>query len=565
MLLACAGFVAHAQNLILINGKILTVDAKDSVAQAVAVTNGKIVAVGSNEEARKAAAPGARVIDLRGRAATPGLIDTHCHFQSVQELYGVQLSDPAITRIDDIVQRVQAKVAKAKPGEWIQGSGWDEGKLAERRYVLAADLDKVAPNNPVWLMHTTGHYGVANTYALKLAKVTRETKDPPAGTIDRDANGNPTGVFKESAAFQMITRLIPPYTRAQMKNGLVEIISGFNREGMTAVKNPGMEEGDWSLYRELLREDKLHVRIFALWRGGFTLQSAREALKQASAQPKPPRSFDGKLLSGGVKFFMDGSGGARTAWMYDDWNKGSTGKDTGNKGYPLTDPEVYRAQAKMFHEAGFHISTHAIGDRAIDWVVDTYAQLLKDTPTKGLRHGVIHCNTPTDHAIATMARLQQEYDAGYPEAQSTFMWWIGDNYAGNLGPQRALRLMPFQTYLAKGIVWSGGSDFPVTPFPARYGLWASVERRTLKGVYGEQPFGMAESVDIHAALRSYTIWAAHQLFLEKSVGSIEPGKDADIAVWDRDPYTIPAADLRNLKCELTLVRGQVVYDSNGTR
>ena len=173
MLLACAGFVAHAQNLILINGKILTVDAKDSVAQAVAVTNGKIVAVGSNEEARKAAAPGARVIDLRGRAATPGLIDTHCHFQSVQELYGVQLSDPAITRIDDIVQRVQAKVAKAKPGEWIQGSGWDEGKLAERRYVLAADLDKVAPNNPVWLMHTTGHYGVANTYALKLAKSRR--------------------------------------------------------------------------------------------------------------------------------------------------------------------------------------------------------------------------------------------------------------------------------------------------------------------------------------------------------------------------------------------------------
>ena len=460
ILLACAAVFAHAQNLILINGKILTVNPTDSVVEAVAITNGKIVAVGSNDEARKAAAAGARVIDLHGRTATPGLIDTHCHFQSVQELYGVQLSDPSIARIDDILERVKAKAAKAKPGEWIQGSGWDEGKLAERRYVLASDLDGVAPNNPVWLMHTTGHYGVANSYALRLAKITRETKDPPAGTIDRDAKGNPTGVFKESAAFGMITRLIPPYTREQRKNGLIEIISGFNKEGMTAVKNPGMDEGDWSLYQELLREDKLKVRIFALWRGGFTLQTAREALAHASALPKPPQSFDGKLLSGGVKFFMDGSGGARTAWMYDDWNKNSTGIDSGNKGYPTTDPEVYRAQAKMFHDAGFHISTHAIGDHAIDFVVDTYAQLLRDKPTQGLRHGVIHCNTPTDHAIETMARLQKEYQAGYPEAQSTFMWWIGDNYAGNLGPQRALRLMPFKTYLAKGILWSGGFGFP---------------------------------------------------------------------------------------------------------
>jgi len=561
ILLACAALLAQAQNLILVNGKILTVDSKDSVAEAVAITDGQIVAVGSNDAARKAAAPGARVIDLHGRTATPGLIDTHCHFQSVQELYGVQLSDPSISRIDDILQRVKAKVAKAKPGEWIEGSGWDEGKLAEHRYVLASDLDKVAPDNPVWLLHTTGHYGVANTYALKLAKVTRETKNPPAGTIDRDANGNPTGVFKEEAAYRIVTRLIPPYTREQRKNGLIEIISGFNREGMTAVKNPGMEDGDWSLYQELLHQDKLNVRIFALWRGGWTLASAREALAYASALPKPPQSFDGKLLSGGVKFFMDGSGGARTAWMYDDWNKNSTGTDTGNKGYPTTDPEVYRAQAKMFHNAGIHISTHAIGDHAIDWVVDTYAQLLKEKPTQGLRHGVIHCNTPTDHAIETMARLQRDYDSGYPEAQATFMWWIGDNYAGNLGPQRAQRLMPFKTYLLRGILWSGGSDFPVTPFPARYGLWASVERRTLKGTYGEQPFGTAESVDIHTALRSYTIWAAHQLFLEKTVGSIEPGKDADIAVWDRDPYTIPAADLRNMKCELTLVRGRTVYSA----
>jgi predicted amidohydrolase YtcJ len=278
---------------------------------------------------------------------------------------------------------------------------------------------------------------VANSYALRLAKITRETKDPPSGTIDRSADGNPTGVLKEQAAFRMVTDLIPPYTREQKKKGLLSIIAGFNKEGMTAVKNPGIDEEDWSLYRELLRENKLDVRVFALWRGGSTLQSAREALARASALPEPPQSYDSLLVSGGIKLFMDGSGGARTAWMYQDWNKNSTGTDTGNKGFPTTDPEVYRAQVKMFHQAGLHVSTHAIGDHAIDWVVDTYSQALSEKPTHGLRHGVIHCNTPTDHAIETMARLQKEYDAGYPEAQAEFMWWIGDNYAGNLGPKRA--------------------------------------------------------------------------------------------------------------------------------
>jgi predicted amidohydrolase YtcJ len=145
------------------------------------------------------------------------------------------------------------------------------------------------------------------------------------------------------------------------------------------------------------------------------------------------------------------------------------------------------------------------------------------------------------------------------------MWWIGDIYAGNFGPERAARLNPFQTYLAKGIQWGGGSDYPVTPFPARYGIWASVARETLHGGYGARPFGTAESVDVHTALRSYTAWAARQLFLEDKIGSIEPGKEADIAVWDRDMYTIPTDDLKNLKCEMTIFSGEIVYKAAATK
>ena len=184
---------AQTPDLILINGKILTVDAKDSIVEAVAIAKGKIVAVGSSAEIQRRAGPATQVVDLHGLTATPGLIDTHGHFAAsgVDELFSVVLNDAQ--RVSDVQAKIRAKVAQLKPGEWLVGAGWDESKLAERRYLLASDLDKITPNNPVWLMHTTGHYGVANSYALKLAHITAATPDPPAGTIDRDAHGNPTG------------------------------------------------------------------------------------------------------------------------------------------------------------------------------------------------------------------------------------------------------------------------------------------------------------------------------------------------------------------------------------
>jgi predicted amidohydrolase YtcJ len=546
-------------DLVLTNGIVLTVDANDRVAEAIAISRGTIAAVGSNEAVKARIGPATQVIDLHGRTATPGLIDTHVHFSEVDVLYDVTLSDVSVKTVADVVAKIREQVAKSKPGDWIRGSGWDEGKLAEQRYITAADLDQAAPDNPVWLMHTTGHYGVANSYALKMAEVTTSTPDPPAGTIDRDAQGHPTGVMKE-AAMGLVSRLVPPYTREQERAGVIRIIEDFNKEGMTAAKDPGIGQAEWDLYQELLNEGKLTVRMFALWSGARRLEDNAAVLARVNAHPRPPASLgDGVLLSGGVKMFMDGSGGARTAWMYADWNRNVTGIDTGNSGYPALPPDVYRRIVTDLHNAGVHVSTHAIGDRAIDWVVDTYDLALSAKPTRGLRHGVIHDNTPTDHAIEVMARLQRQYDAAYPESQATFAWWLGDNYAANLGTARSLRLNPFHTYVAKGIRWAGGSDYNVTPFAARYGLWASVARKTLNGTYGATPFGTAESIDIKTALRSYTTWAAHQIFLDDRIGSIEPGKDADIAVWDRNMYMVPTDAIKDLKCEMTLLRGKVVY------
>jgi predicted amidohydrolase YtcJ len=544
-------------DLVLLNGKIITVDPRDTIVEAVAITAGRIVAVGPTADIKARASAATQVIDLGGRAVTPGLIDAHVHFTQVDALYNVDLSTAA--SIDEALEAVATRVAKARPGEWIQGQGWDEGKFKERRYLTAADLDKVAPANPVWLTQTTGHYGVANSYAMKIAEVRPGTPDPPAGTIDRSTGGAPSGVMKESAQ-GLVTRHVPEMTREQQKAGLIKMIEDFNREGMTGAKDPGIGELKWDLYKELLAEGKLTVRLFALWMGARRTEDAPAVLARVNANPRLPATLgDGMLTSGGVKMFMDGSGGARTAWMYDDWNRNRTEKDAGNAGYPSTPPDQYRAIVTELHKAGIHVSTHAIGDRAIDWVVDTYAQALAATPTRGLRHGIIHANTPTDRAIGEIARMQREFDAAYPEASASFMWWIGDNYAANLGPDRSLRLKPFKTYVQKGIRWAQGSDYDVTPYPARYGIWASVARETLKGTWGSTPFGTTEAIDVRTALRSYTIWAAHQIFQDDRIGSIEVGKEADLAVWDRDPYTVPTAALKDMRAEMTLVKGRPVY------
>jgi predicted amidohydrolase YtcJ len=552
---------ATPPQLILFHGRILTVDSRDSVFQALAIRDGKIIAVGTDKEIMRLAGAATQRIDLHGRTATPGLIDSHAHIADagVEQLYHVHLSDAST--VAEVVRRVQAGLVALKPGEWLQGDGWDEGKLEERRYVTAADLDRVSPQNPLWLMQTTGHYGVANSAALRLAKISAASKDPVAGTIDRDAEGLPTGVLKESA-MDAVLNLIPPPTAQQQRDGILKSIDDLHREGITAVKDPAIGQPVWDAYSQLLRDGKLSEHVCVLWYAGNTLSSAQAALASILSLPRPPQSLgDGRLLSCGAKIFMDGSGGARTAWLSQEWHKNSTEIDHGNFGYPSTDPQVYRQMVRLFHAAGVHVGTHAIGDRAIDWVVDTYAQVLEETPTVGLRHSIIHANIPSDHAIKTMAALEKRYDAAYPEAQAPFMWWIGDTYAGNFGPERSSRLVPLHTFLKNGIHWGGGSDYSVTPIAARYGLWASVERETLKGTYGAHPFGTAESVDIRTALRSYTAWGARQLFLDDRVGSLEIGKEADIAVWDRDMYTIPARELRNLKCTMTLLHGQVVFDS----
>ena len=553
-------------DVIYLNGRILTVDASDRVAQAVAVAGNRIVAVGTNADAERAAAPNARRVDLRGRTMTPGLLDAHVHFSGsgADQIFVIDLSYPNVKNVADAAAAVRAKAATLPKGTWIQGRGWDEGKLAEGRLLTARDLDAASPDHPVYLTQTTGHYGVANSVALRLAGITNTTQNPPAGTIDRAPDGSPTGVLKEGAQ-SLVRRLIPPRTVAQTERGIREMVKAFNAEGMTGGKDPGISSQTWELYRKIMADDSLSVRIFALWSGGRSVEGATRVIAEHAAASRPYESTgDDRLVSGGVKLYIDGSGGARTAWLYDDWNMAYRDVDRGNRGYPTSDADTMRLLIRQYHDAGMHVSVHAIGDRGIDLVMDSYDKAMRENPKRGLRHGIIHANIPSDHSIAVMARLQREMDAGYPEPSASFNWWLGDSYAGNFGEKRALRLNPFNTYRKNGITWANGSDFGVTPFAARYGIWSAVARETLLGTYGATPFGTAESVNVQTALRAVTIWAARQMFLDTKIGSIEVGKYADLAVWDRDFYTVPTAAIKDAKCLMTVFNGKVVYRAEGS-
>jgi predicted amidohydrolase YtcJ len=580
LIVASLATASEPADLLLLNGNVLTVDRKDSVQQAVAIRGDRILAVGSTAELQKLAGPQTEVIDLAGRSVTPGLLDAHAHFANggLSRLLNIDLSYPNVKNLADVAALVAERNAALgqeieNRSDWLVGRGWDEGKLEELRYIHASDIDPVSGGRPAWLVHTMGHYGVANSMALLLAGIGETTADPPGGVIDRDANGKPTGVLKESA-MDLVTRHIPEPGEAHKREAIRQMAQAFNSECMTGAKDPGIGWSSrsledslnaWQAYQDVLKEGALSVRIFALWPSPQDMDEARALVREILHFTKPYESTgDDHLVSGGIKILADGSGGARTAWLWDNWNKNRTGLDEGNSGYPAFDADLIRNLIFLYHDNGLHMGVHAIGDRAIDWVVASYALALQHNGHKGLRHSIIHANIPTELAMNTIAALQREFDAAYPEPSPGFTWWIGDTYAGNFGVQRSLRLNPFHTFQQKGIEWASGSDFNVTPFPARYGLWASVAREPLLGVYGKDAFGTAESVDIHAALRSQTRWAAQQMFLEKKIGSIEPGKYADLAVWDTDFYSAPTASIKDAQCEMTLFKGEVVYSKSSS-
>jgi predicted amidohydrolase YtcJ len=559
---ALASLPCHAQrqtaDLVLRHGIVLTVDVKDSVAQAVAIRDGRIVGVGTDADVAKLIGPKTKVVDLAGRTVTPGLIDTHIHLLEgvTGAMYKVDLTHAA--SVAEILEKVKARAATTAAGDWVEGFGWNEGVIAEHHAPTLVELDAVSAGHPVFLENITHHYSMVNSAALARLGIDAATKSPDGGTIVHDADGKPTGILKEKADSNAAAA-IPAKTEEQLHRGVQAALDQIHAEGLTGVKDLVSPE-TWAAYLSYAKTSGLTAHVCPLMWVGYplTAEQALQAIQKGRADSAAVKGSD--LTICGAKILLDGSAMARTAWRNEDYpaDPHRAGVPVG-RGYPIVEPEQYKAMVKLFNAAGVSVGTHAIGDRAIDLAVDSYAEALKENPKTGLRHSIIHAHEPSEHALAVMQELQKKYDAAYPEVQGGFLYFLGDSLPSAFGPEQSQHIKPFATYRRMGILFAGGSDFPVTPLPPRFGLWASVAREPLKGTFGQHPFGTAESVDVHTALKSYTIWAARQLFLEKETGSIETGKWADLVVWDRNPYSAPTAEIKEMKCMMTLYKGKVVF------
>ena len=537
-------------DLVLVNGNVITVDPTDRICEAVAVKAGKIVSVGSNDAIEKLIGEQTRVIDLKGRTLTPGMIDVHGHFAmgGTSYLFVLNLRYPKVTSIAQVLEMIKERTSVSEPGHWIQGRGWDEALFDERRYIDKNDLDPITPENPVILRHTSGHYIAVNSLALKLAGLSKDTPDPVGGTIVRDpVTKDPTGVFMEGPAMNLVTNIVPSWTVEEVEAGIKKAQELYFSEGLTSVKDPGVDKTGLMAYRNLRERGELKIRSYVLYR----IDSAGSV---NMAVENGVFGGDDLLNVGGVKIMFDGSGMARTAWMYEEWNKKFTELDKGNFGYPVTPVKTFKEIVKVAHDADLQICTHTIGDRAMDVSMDAYEEAIKDNPRGDARHSLIHANAPSYEQMDRMAGFGSDLVI---ETQSPFLYFIGDNYAGNFGPERSKRMIPLKSLLDRGITVGNSADWSVCPFPPRYGLWAAVARKTWKGTYGSQPFGLDESVTVKDALRTYTILAAKCLFMEDNVGSIESGKYADMIVWSEDLYKVPIEQLKDVKVEMTFVEGQL--------
>lgn len=530
-------------DLIVRNGKIVSMDAADRVAEAMAVRDGKIVAVGTNQEMAKCGGTATRTVDLGGKTVLPGLIDVHTH--AMEWAKGVVRNQvdatyPGVKSIASLMEEIGRRAKSASPGTWIVGAGWDDAKYSERRYLTRADLDRVSGDHPVYLVHVSGHLGTANSAALKIAGMTRDTPNPSGGVIEHDASGELTGIVKDNA-MELVAKFLPqeePDLAARAAKHVSESALSF---GLTTIHDINLSSEDMRGYEQAKRAGWLKVRVQMV----PLVKNVSDAEKLAGTGLYTGFG-DEQLKLGGAKFFADGGMGARTIAIYPP----SAAGETDNFGLLIWKPEDLQKAQRIVAGAGWQLVTHAIGDRAMDEVLDSYAATVKALNLTDARFRIVHGGISTP-AIQKRLKEQQVIVDGNP----AFVYWIG-SWFRKYGPERVRWSYPGKSYIANGIVAGAGSDVPVTPMTPWWGIWAAVVRREL--TTGEI-LAPEERLTIREALTLYTRNGAYTGFEEKSKGSLEPGKLADFIVIDRDVLTVPSEELKDVQVLMTFVGGEIVF------
>jgi len=534
-------------DLVLVNGKIYTVDNARPLASALAVRGGKVMFVGSDVEARRLGSRSATVIDLGGRTVFPGFIDAHAHLLGLGNLLR-RVNLAGSSSYDEVIARVKAFSKEVKPGEWILGRGWDQTRWPGREFPTHDALSRAFPNNPVVLDRVDGHAILANAKAMELARVTAATTDPAGGRIIRLASGAPSGVFVDNAE-DLIGRTIPASTRADTRKAILAAIAEANRWGLTGVHDAGASAETIGIYEELAKAGNYNLRNYVM------LSDPGAPALPGRGNPyirRGPQSalYDGHLWIRAIKLYADGALGSRGAALLAPY-----ADEPANSGLLVSTPDHIQAMAASGLRSGFQVNIHAIGDRGNRIALDAIEWALGLVPRANHRFRIEHAQVVSPEDIPRFAKLGV-IPSMQPTHQTSDMGWAETR----VGPQRIRGAYAWRSLLNTGVIIPSGTDFPVEEVNPLLTFHAAVTRQDPNnlppgGWYPEQKMTREE------ALQSMTIWAAYAGFQESVLGSLTPGKFADFVVLDRDIMRIPDTEILGTRVVSTWIGGKRVYEA----
>lgn len=531
-----------APDIVVFNALVRTLDADRPTAQALAVQGDRIAAVGANDPVRSLAGPATRLIDARQRLLLPGFNDAHVHFLSGGfQIDAVDLRDARTP--DEFAQRIARFSARLPQGRWVTGGDWDHESWPAAPLPTRSLIDPVTPNTPVFVNRLDGHMALANSVALKLAGVGRDTPDPVGGLIVRDpTSGEPTGILKD-AAMSLVHRVIPPPSRSAKLAAARAATDHAARLGVTSVQDMSANE-DIGIYQELARQGALKTRIYGFWPlPGWE--------KPAALGFRAPLG-DAWLRVGGLKGFADGSLGSTTAFFFDPYLDAS--QTCGLPTDEMLPPGAMYERIAAADDRGLQVAIHAIGDRANHEILSCYERLAATQGARDRRFRIEHAQHLRPQDIARFAR------GGVIASMQPYHAADDGRWAEKrIGPARCQTTYPFRSLLDSGAVLAFGSDWTVAPLNPLLGVAAAVTRQTLDG---RHPGGWIpdQKISVAEAVRAYTVGAAFAEFQEHQKGTLTPGKLADLVLLDRDIFTCLPEDIAQADVVLTIVNGRIVHE-----
>ncbi|MFC1914287.1 amidohydrolase [Chloroflexota bacterium] len=511
-------------DLILKNARVITMDSRQPAAEAVAISGDRLQVVGSNDGLESVTGTRTRIIDCEGKTLLPGFNDAHCHlFSLIRKLLSVDLSPPAISCIADIKEAIFRKAQGTPAGKWLSGTGYNEFYLAEKCCPTRRDIDEVAPNHPVVLSHRGLHACVFNSAALSLAGITIETPDPPGGIIDRDLDtGEPTGVLYEMLGY-VRERVLPSLSDEELNEGITLANKHYLAKGITSLQEATVSNDyrRWQTLRGLKQGSKLKSRVYMM----LGAQAQNEFLEAGLTTG----CGDGNLRLGGVKIMLS--------------------EATGQLQPPQS--ELNR-QVLESHRDGFQLAFHAIEENTVAAAITALEYLSSQCRLFGRRHRIEHCSECPPSLLERLSMLPVAV-----VTQPPFVYYSGERYLATVAPSQLPWLYRIKSLLDSGLVVAGSSDSPIVPDNPLVGIYAAVTRTAESG----QRVLPHEGVSASRALALYTANAAYASFEEGIKGSIAPGKLADMVVLSDDPTRVLAEGIKDIKVEMTILGGRVVWEA----